>query len=368
MLRVLILLLTCTTAASAQWTLQNSGTTASLRGIDSLGNGVAWASGTGGTVLRTEDGGNHWQLCKTPPDAEKLDFRGVQALDAKTAVVMSSGKGDLSRLYKTTDSCQTWRLVFTNPDADGFFDALHVTDHMGVVVGDPVGGRFALFASLNSELETWSRFGEQSDFSHFKFEPSPYAGEALFAASNSNVKGSPKAGIGFVTGGPRGAYFAYGLWSEHGVGGYPTAEFAKIAIPLAMSPSAGAFSFDCSAELSNGLHQRCVAAGGDYQSVDSTNGVVAYSSNSGRKWIVSRKPPHGYRSAVTYDASTRTWITVGPNGTDVSTDDGRNWLALKPGPHDASDADKNWNALSLPFVVGPKGRIGVLRSEALKRQ
>jgi hypothetical protein len=76
-------------------------------------------------------------------------------------------------------------------------------------------------------------------------------------------------------------------------------------------------------------------------------------------------PPHGYRSAVAYDTVNNTWITVGPNGTDISLDDGKNWQPLKPGPQDQPDADKNWNALSLPFVVGAKGRIGKLRPDAL---
>ena len=107
---------------------RDSGTTADLRGIDNVGGGVAWASGTNGTVLRTEDGGYLWQPCAVPPGAEHLDFRGIQAFDANTAIVMSSGKGDLSRLYKTTDGCQTWKLVFTNPDKDGFWDALIMTD------------------------------------------------------------------------------------------------------------------------------------------------------------------------------------------------------------------------------------------------
>jgi hypothetical protein len=57
---------------------------------------------------------------------------------------------------------------------------------------------------------------------------------------------------------------------------------------------------------------------------------------------------------------------VGPNGTDISTDDGRDWRALHPAGDDAADADRRWNALSLPFVVGPKGRIGKLRPEALR--
>jgi hypothetical protein len=67
-------------------------------------------------------------------------------------------------------------------------------------------------------------------------------------------------------------------------------------------------------------------------------------------------------------SKTKTWITVGPNGTDISTDDGRNWRALHPDPkfNDPPDADQHWNALSLPFVVGPHGRIGTLRPNAIK--
>jgi hypothetical protein len=45
---------------------------------------------------------------------------------------------------------------------------------------------------------------------------------------------------------------------------------------------------------------------------------------------------------------------------------GLNWRVLKPAPTEAPDADKNWNALSLPFVVGPKGRVGKLCTGALK--
>ncbi len=109
------LLTLTTTATRAQFILQDSHTTASLRGIHSIGNGVAWASGTEGTVLRTTDDGATWQRCTTPPDAEKLDFRGIQAFDQNTAIVMSSGKGDLSRLYKTTDACKIMETRLHQP-------------------------------------------------------------------------------------------------------------------------------------------------------------------------------------------------------------------------------------------------------------
>ena len=57
---------------------------------------------------------------------------------------MSSGKGDLSRLYKTTDGCKTWKLVFaTNPDKEGFWDAIKFgmfckgPCREGFLIGDP---------------------------------------------------------------------------------------------------------------------------------------------------------------------------------------------------------------------------------------
>jgi photosystem II stability/assembly factor-like uncharacterized protein len=133
-----------TAGQSGPWELEVSGSTAGLRGIHAVGGGVVWASGTDGTVLRSEDGGYEWQQCATPPDANKLDFRGIWAWDERTALVISSGPGLLSRLYRTTDGCASWRLLFTNPDAangskfPGFWDGLLFLDRQhGIIYGDP---------------------------------------------------------------------------------------------------------------------------------------------------------------------------------------------------------------------------------------
>ena len=56
-----ILLVSVSVTAKAQWDIEESHTSASLRGIHDVGGGVAWTSGTDGTVLRTEDGGYLWQ-------------------------------------------------------------------------------------------------------------------------------------------------------------------------------------------------------------------------------------------------------------------------------------------------------------------
>src|SRR6266567_6456316 len=181
---LLLLLLTslATKKIQAQFDIEDSNTTASLRGIHNIGGGVAWASGTNGTVLRTEDGGYLWQTCTIPPGAEKLDFRGIQAFNENTAIVMSSGLGDLSRLYKTTDGCQTWKLLFTNPDKEGFWDGLVADKAGGVVIGDPVDGRFAIFSSANNGHQRWFRYEHPERVPSLKI-PAPHSSsEALFAA------------------------------------------------------------------------------------------------------------------------------------------------------------------------------------------
>ena len=162
----------------------------------------------------------------------------------------------------------------------------------------------------------------------------------------------------FVTGGPGGARVLVneGLSEQEA--------FVAYRLPVAAGTQAsGAFSIE--------RRDQCcwVVVGGTYTKPDDANGTAAYTHDGGKKWQPSRTLPHGYRSSVAYDVAHKTWITVGPNGTDVSADDGKNWRPLHPDParHEPPDADRDWNALSLPFVVGPKGRIGKLNAAALER-
>src|SRR5262245_59920184 len=74
-----------------QWEAQTSGVTGRLRGASAVSATVAWASGQGGTVLRTVDAGKTWARLAVP-DGDKLDFRDVDAIDERTAWVLSIGK------------------------------------------------------------------------------------------------------------------------------------------------------------------------------------------------------------------------------------------------------------------------------------
>ena len=366
----------------AQWELEDSRTTADLRGIHAVGAGIAWASGTNGTVLRTEDGGYLWQGCAIPPGAEKLDFRGIQAFDENTAIVMSSGPGDQSRLYKTTDGCRTWKLLFTNPDKDGFWDAIQIRSAIrgsidGVLIGDPVGAHFAIFVTSDNG-DSWRRWGiPGSGWKGPCGERSAKAekGEALFAASNGSllVNKSLHPEFLFVTGGASDARILSSNYSEWD--GPPcSTDFSEDRLKFGSPGStSGAFATDVT-KWDGWLPEKMMVVGGDYSKPDEPSKTFLLIQKDGfhvpftsyfAAPVSAKTPPHGYRSSVAYNPTHKTWITVGPNGTDISRDDGRNWTALKPTGTEPKDADQHWNALSLPFVVGPHGRIGKLRPSSL---
>lgn len=369
------LVLTLAISASAQFEILDGKTTASLRGIDAVSPRVAWASGSGGTVLLTTDGGANWKHCAVPLGGEKLDFRGVQGFDAVTAVILSSGKGDLSRLYKTTDACLSWTLLFINPDKTGFWDAIWFRNRdVGYLLGDPVHNSF-YFAESTNGGRTWTQQrnrGLRADASS----------QGVFAASNSSLTfaGRPSVPI-FGSGGKAGAlaYLEKSVViclddcpaSEMNADGNKN-EWVRKPVPVGdKSEASGVFALSSrnvthtaptAPPILGWANDAILAVGGDYLKPEDPTGTAAFTLDGGKTWYPALTPPHGYRSAVTYDAATNTWIAVGPNGVDISKDDGKNWLPLTPSAADTSDADKNWNAISLPFVVGAKGKIGKLEA------
>jgi photosystem II stability/assembly factor-like uncharacterized protein len=319
-----------TAGHSGPWELEDSGSIAGLRGIHAVGGGVVWASGTGGTILRSEDTGYLWQQCATPPGASKLDFRGLWAWDAQSALALSSGPGDQSRLYETTDGCSSWKLLLTNPDAAGFWDGILFLDRQqGVLYGDPTqaaGGndhtRFGLLVTHDGG-KTWSPATDLD----------PLPGESVFAASNSAMAASE----GWVWLGTSKAR----VLRTKGLATWQSAQ-----TPLASgNDSSGVFS------LAFRDPKHGIAVGGDFRKSKEATGNAAFTADGGEHWSAASKSPHGYRSAVAWDGKEQAWITVGSNGSDISYDDGKTWQWLDSG---------NWNALSLPWVVGPKGQIGKL--------
>jgi photosystem II stability/assembly factor-like uncharacterized protein len=314
-------------AASAQtWTAQTSGTTASFRGIHAVNAQTVWVSGTAGTYVTTTDAGATWHPAQVP-GAEKLDFRAVWAFDATTAYLLSIGTGDQSRIYKTADAGAHWKLLFTNPDAKGFFDGIAFWDPShGIVAGDPVEGRTTIFTTADGG-ETWQR----------QTSPEAIGSEGAFAASNTSLALFGAHDVWLGTTAARVLHSA-----DSGL------TWTAAAAPIRHDGSgAGIFSV----AFTDRLHG--IAVGGDYTKPAESRDNIALTTDGGKTWTAPKgTPPAGFRSAVAYLTDAKLWIATGPSGSDISLDNGADWKQFD---------STGYNALAFSgasgWAVGPRGRI-----------
>lgn len=327
--------------AAQHWESQRSGTGARLRGLSVVNADVAWASGSGGTVLRTIDGGRVWQRL-TVQDATALDFRDVDAVSATTAYVLSIGNGAASRIYKTADAGVTWTLQFQNDDERAFFDAMAFWDERrGIAFSDSVDGRFVILRTADGGA-TWARVPDPA-------LPPALENEGAFAASGTNVAVAGTRHVWIATGAAaRGRV----LRSDDAGETWTVAD-----TPLASGSATGAFSI----AFRDTRHG--VIVGGDYENETEAVDNAAVTSDGGKTWRLARGLG-GYRSAVAHvpgGRGGRVWMAVGPTGTDVSTDDGRNWtLVSSLGFDTIGVAAAGRREPPTIFAAGANGRIGRL--------
>jgi len=328
-MRILALcLLFLATPTGSWWIVQPTGVDANLRGIAAVVNrrgSMVWATGSRGTILRSTDAGQTWMPVPIE-GAENLDFRGVQTFDGKTVYVMSSGDGELSRIYKSADGGKTWKMQYTDKRKGFFLNALVCSDGIHCfALSDPVGGKFLLLCTTD---------GEHWDELLRDHMPAALTQEGAFAASNSGLLLFGKNEIYFATGGAAARVF-----HSSDLGHTWTVSETPV---LHGKVSQGIFSIVRAGET-------VVVVGGDYADPDHQAKVAAYSSDEGATWKLAAAPPGGYRSSVdTFDAG---FVAVGPNGAETSRD-GVHWVQID-GP--------NLNAVTFiggkGWAVGPKGLV-----------
>ncbi len=289
------------------WIVQTSGIRTNLRGISAAHASrtdktpVVWASGANGVVLRSPDGGRTWDRLAVT-GGEALDFRGIQAIDANTAYVMSSGEVDKSRIYKTTDSGKTWTLQYTGSRTGFFLDAIICTSEKKCfALSDPIDGKFLLLATLDGEH--WNDLPRDT-------MAAAIMGEGAFAAGNSALAVFGNGEIHFGTGGGAAARVFHTADMGHTWTATPTLVAAGIA-------SAGIFSIARGGD-------NVIVVGGDYRQASLTTSVAAYSMDRGATWQLAAVQPGGFRSAVA-SLDGKTFVAAGPNGEDISRDGGAHW-------------------------------------------
>ena len=334
------LVLVCVGNLDGQWIPQTSGTDASLRGISAVSETIAWASGSGGTYLRTLDGGATWQV-EAIAGAEELDFRDVHAFDADTAYLLAAGPGAKSKIIKTSDGGRSWTTQYQNSE-EGFLDALAFWDEKrGLALGDPVGGRFLIL---------WTDDGG-TNWKPIDANDSPQAqtGEGAFAASGTCLITGPGGRAWFATGGPGGArLFRSTDWGR---------TWYAVETPIRNdSDGSGIFSV----AFEDNTHG--VIVGGNYPSPGESHKNAATSFDGGRTWKNVNKPPSGYRSAVA-SIRHRTYVAVGPTGTDLSRDGGKTWTSISPEGFHAIGLSRT----GVGWAVGAGGKVAKFRMDLIPR-
>ncbi|MCS0589732.1 WD40/YVTN/BNR-like repeat-containing protein [Massilia norwichensis] len=329
-------LLSATTASVSammvqEWQPTPSGTTAELRGLSVVSDKVAWASGAKGTVLRTVDGAT-WQAMQVP-DADKIDFRDIHAIDAKTAIVMGAGPGAASRIYRTDDGGRSWRLMTTNQVAEGFWDAMAFWDKdNGILFGDPVKGSFQVYTTSDGGA-SWREVAAKG------LEAMP--SEGAFAAS----------GTCLTVAGTRDAWIATGGGANsrvfHSADRGKTWRAASTPIP-AGAPARGVFSV---AFLNP---KEGFAAGGDYKETRMAGINGAVTADGGATWTPVAVQPAGYMSVVVpVPGAPRALVAGGLAGSGYSRDGGKSWTELDRTPLNTV----GFANPSAGWAVGPKGLV-----------
>ncbi len=329
------------------WEVQTSGVDTNLRGVsvsdasDGKHGYVVWASGSNGVILRSTDDGGTWKQLSVAGGGD-LDFRDIEAFDENTAYVMSSGDGDKSRIYKTTDGGKTWKLQYSDKRAGFFLDALACESKTHcLALSDPVEGKFLVLGT--DDGEHWKELPRDK-------MPAALPNEGAFAASGTALALCDRGNVYLGTGGATAARVLHSADAGR--------SWAAVATPIAGgNASSGIFSVACEGSL-------VVAVGGDYKEPANAKRVAAYSNDAGATWRPAEGQPGGYRSAVG-SFGYGDFATVGPNGTDISHYEGGEVMRWTHTDY------LNLNAVSFygnnGWAVGAKGTIARFKNHFFYR-
>jgi photosystem II stability/assembly factor-like uncharacterized protein len=316
------------------WHDTPTGSTARLRGLSAISATTAWASGSGGTVLRTVDRGATWQSVG-PPGTETLQFRDIEAFDANRAVILSIGTGSDSRIYYTSDAGQTWTLGFVNDDPNAFYDCMTFFDgKRGLALSDPPDGvKFRIIATGDGG-RSWHVVDPAG-------MPEALAGEFAFAASGQCLTSDHGHRAWFGTGGAAQARVFRS--DDRGL------TWSVAATPIASGPSSGIFA------LAFRSQQHGIAVGGDFLAPTASPDNVASTRDGGSSWQLEPGAPAEYRSGATW-LNGNTVIAVGPSGSDVSSNGGQTWRRFDDGSLDTTDCATPVSC----WASGADGRVAYL--------
>ncbi|MBS3914685.1 MAG: hypothetical protein KG003_09300 [Bacteroidetes bacterium] len=302
----------------------------SYRGLSVVSDEVIWISGSKGTVVRTNNGGQIWDTLN-PKGYETRDFRDIHAWNKKHAIVMSSG--DSAVLLETKDGGKNWKIVLSDNSKGIFWDAIDVFGDNIIMVGDesqshPLEIYFSGKKHVFQLIKADKIFYRDKELLFKKAGDNIY--KSFFAASGSNVKLMPDNSFLSLPVLDNKTHFIAGKvnWisknnlAEIAQGGFYLTNYFDVVIPMKTGVASGAYSFDMN---NSGLG---CSVGGSYLLPNHTDSTSCYSNDSGMHWNLSETMPGGYRSCVAFFENSTLGFCTGTNGSDFTRDGGKNWHAF----------------------------------------
>jgi len=305
-------------------------TSASIRGLSVIDEHCIWLSGSGGTVLRTTDGGENWTDCSISAEAQN-DFRSIHAFDSLKAYVM--GIKNPAVIYSTTNGGQSWNAMDTIKAEGIFFNSLLFSSpDKAMALSDPIDGQFLVIETKDAG-NSWQKTSDM---------PPSLPGEGNFAASNTCIEYLPTGEAWYATGGAASRVF---MTKDDGK------NWQVVRTPILANEAADGIYSIAFKNTNQGI-----VVGGNYQHPELNDSIAAYTVNGGQSWLLAQTMPAGFRSCIQYftNSSQSIAVAMGKTGFDYSVDNGINWMT--------GGKDGYYTIRSIPgtlkgFAAGSDGRF-----------
>ncbi|RUO25179.1 hypothetical protein CWE09_00070 [Aliidiomarina minuta] len=173
------LLLASATQASVTHLTPPSLEQGNWQSINAFDDQVIWLGSSHGDVARSTDAGETWELSRPVGQVSQHPIYQIKAIDDRQAFVMSSGRGDASRLFRTRNGGYSWSQLHRGNGDEHLRCFALINDGEGWILGDTLNDEWHIVRSSNGR--TWLR--SRSGFS----EPA-LPGEGAFNESGSCVR------------------------------------------------------------------------------------------------------------------------------------------------------------------------------------
>ncbi|MEC4048648.1 oxidoreductase [Flavobacterium sp. SUN046] len=239
-------------------------------------------------------------------DSLNLEFRSL-AITKEAVFVLSIANPAL--LYRFSKDLISKKLVYEEHHEKVFYDAMQFWNNSdGIALGDPIDGTFSLLLTHDGG-QSWNKVPSID-------APKAKEGEAVFAASNSNIILKNKEAW-FVTGGHKARVF-------HSLDNFLSWNIQDTPI-IQGSTMTGIFTADFYNEKIG------IVSGGNYDKPEQNATNKAITTNGGKSWkLISDNAAFGYASCIQFvpESKGKALMSVGATGVFYSNDKGTTWTQI----------------------------------------